>query len=108
MELEHTFNFNNPVEVTVIFRIPSDAGGRPKEFAGKASFLWEDVKCMEEYAHSDDWEGYKGDKFWIQLHNETTGKLVLGNYDSMTSHWRHFRNKYPIFVDRQEDNKEED
>lgn len=98
MDLEHNFNFNDPVEVTTIFRMP-EISGKPKEYSSKISFGWEDIKLVEEHAYADDWETYKGPKYWITLHHEPQGRLVLGSYMSMTEHWRHFRNRYPLFRD---------
>jgi len=103
MDIEHKFNFNDPVEVTAIFRIPGEAGGKPREYGGKLSFGWEDIKVIEENVYADDWENYKGDKFWIQLHNDPSGKLVLGNYHDMTRFWKQFRNRFPLFQERDEE-----
>lgn len=103
MEIDHAFNYNDPVEVTCIFRIAEPSGGKAKEYGGKVSFGWEDIKVVEEYPHIDDWESYRGDKCWIQLHNDPNAKLVLGSYQNMSSHWRNFRNKFPMFVERRDE-----
>jgi len=91
--IEHSFNFNDPLELTVIFRTENK-----DEFAAKHCYCWEDVRGIEEYPYPDDWKQYKGPKFWLNLHGAES-KLVYGEYQNMASHWRAFRNKYPLFVD---------
>jgi hypothetical protein len=101
MEIEQDYNFNDPVEVVEIFRIAGETG-KATEYSSKSSFLWEDLKLIEEYPYPDNWEKYSGEKYHIIL-NGLPPKLVLGSYHSMKMYWIMFRNSYPIFVDRQED-----
>jgi len=95
MDIEHGYNFNDPLETTTIFRMQDQEGW--KEFGGRFSFVWEDIKSLEEYPYIDDWLEYKGPKYWVELHDNPTPKLILGDYQNMFTYWRMFRNKYPIF-----------
>lgn len=117
------YNFNDPFEFTEIFRVithvvvkneddeeedhipfipekinPADM----REFSFKHSVGWEDIKAVKEYMHADDWStNNRGPKFYIRLQGKEEDTLVLGNYKSMVDHWRMFRNKYPLFVERE-------
>jgi len=69
MELDHTFNFNDPIEATAIFRAPNNSGGA-NEFGGHILFNWEDIKMVEEYMYPDDWVKYAGPKYFLTPCNQ--------------------------------------
>lgn len=94
MEIDHTFNFNDPVEVLMIFRTPNPTGGAPIEHSGEALFSWGDIKMIEAYMYTDDWNQHKGEKYFITLFNDPQSKLVLGSYKSMKTYWTMFLNKF--------------
>lgn len=113
------FNFNDPLEVTEVFRsakimtLPTkeeeeeeyqpeedNKFTKPvevKEFAFKHTLGWEDIKSVKEYMYPDDWRENRGPKYYLKVDYQQEEILVLGNYKSMTEHWRQFRNKYPLF-----------
>lgn len=97
-EIRQDFNFNDPVIATEIFRV-QDAQGASLEYGAKIAFGWEDVKCIESYPYPDNWKDYKGPKYYIQLQGYPAQKLILGDRDSILTHWTMFRNKYPLFHD---------
>lgn len=105
MDLNHEFNFNNPVEVTKIFRYRKNENEALQEYSCKASFCWEDVMYIEEYPYKDDWEKHRGSKYYVTLRSYSESLLVLGDYESMIQYWSDFRNKYPLYdgVDNRED-----
>lgn len=101
-------NYNDPVEVTEIFRVitipaPTEEEPKPetttKEYAHKLSFGWEGVKSIREYCYADDWTHYKGPKFHLRVDSNSEESLILGDYHAFYSHWRNFRNNYPLFVE---------
>lgn len=117
--MEENFNFNDPLELTEVFRTvnqlaigdiiigPEDEPefseeAKPrkpeiKEYAFKHCLGWEDVKSVKEYMYPDDWKEHKGPKFYLKVDGNADDIIVLGNYKSMTEHWRMFRNKYPLY-----------
>lgn len=104
MDIEHAFNFNDPIEVTEIFRFrEKERHGEVesetmKEFGSKAAFCWEDVMFIKDYPYTDDWKTYIGPKYWVKLRNYPENILILGDYESMYSYWMQFRNTYPLFT----------
>lgn len=98
MEIEHNLNFNNPLELTVIFRSENRHTKKTEEYGHKLAVGWENIKTVEEYAFKDDWELYKGEKYIIELYDNRESRLILGSYDTMINYWRQFRNEFPLFV----------
>lgn len=116
-------NYNDPIELTEIFRISTpvfknkeedplafekddedfvstlaNVDMKTEEYSMKTAILWEDIKSLKQYAYGDkDWRQLKGEKYYISLHNTNNDILVLGNYKSMLEHWKLFRNEYPVF-----------
>lgn len=98
--IEKDYNFNDPVEVTTIFREQvQDEDGNPvlEEYSSKCCFLWENLIGIEEYAHPDNWKKYPGDKFFIHLQPLGT-KLVFGNYQNTKKYFQMFRRACPTFI----------
>lgn len=94
--MNHTLDFNKPVEVTKVFKYRKTEEEQLEEFATKASFCWEDVMFIEEYPYKDDWKQYYGPKYYVSLRSYSECLLVLGEYESMLSYWTEFRTKHPI------------
>lgn len=116
-------NYNDPIEVTEIFRLPI-APPEPEdgedyspeirdiilrkqktqpeyeyeEYSLQRQICWEDIKTIRQYGYKDNWKNLKGEKFLIHLGFQQDEILVLGSYRNMCDHWRTFRNTYPIFV----------
>lgn len=103
MELEQDYNFNDPVEVTEIFRVRQDEKGPIEEFGSRSAFCWEDVTLIKNYAYPDDWRSYPGPKYYVKLRSYPESILVLGEYESMLLYWMMFRNMYPIYLPGEED-----
>jgi len=115
-------NFNDPIEVTEIFRISTpimkskeddplhfekdeedfistiaNAEMRTDEYSMKTAILWEDIRGLRQYCYNDnDWKQLRGEKYYINLVTSDRDVLVLGSYKSMLEHWKAFRNKYPL------------
>lgn len=115
-------NFNDPVEVTEIFRIATpvtknkeedplhfekedddfistmtNTEFKTEEYSMKTAILWEDIRGLKQYCYNDnDWKHLKGEKYYINVMNTDRDILVLGSYKSMLEHWKLFRNKYPL------------
>lgn len=120
-EFEQEENFNNPLIVTEVFRVPvAEAVQRQqepdsselitgelrsapevqvsaKEYGFRLSFGWEDVRAVGEYAYPDDWTAFKGPKHTILLAGKNNEILVLGDFEEMIKRWTAFRNKYPLY-----------
>lgn len=97
--VEKDYNFNDPVEVTSIFReqIKTEEGIETEEFSAKCCFLWENVVGIEEYAHPDNWVKYPGAKVFVHLQPLGT-KLLLGDYQNMKNYFRMYRRACPTFI----------
>lgn len=92
------FDFNLPEELIEIFRIPPGT-----EMGGKALITWESVKAVKEYPYIDDWEKYKGPKFYIDIHQDMNNMLVMGEYERFKNKWFKFRSKHRLFRTEDED-----
>lgn len=101
MEVQHDFNFNEPLELTEIFRFPVGEG-QNQEFTGKIYIGWEDIKLIKSYPFVDNWEENKGPKFYLFTHNHPEF-LILGDMDQLTAYWKAFRLKYPLFRSQEKD-----
>lgn len=97
MDIEHDYNFNDPVEVVKIFRYRKNEEEAMQEFGSRCTFCWEDVSGVEEYPFIDDWKKYTGSKYYIRLRSIAEPLLVFGDYDSVSKYWLMFRNKYPLY-----------
>lgn len=111
-------NYKEPFEVTEVFRIPvfkkedgehidpeydavmakiknttETKEQEYKEFAGKTWVCWEDIKSIREYAFTDDWKTYKGNKYVITFYGEPEGMVVYGDMYSIVEHWKEYKNK---------------
>lgn len=112
MELNHGINFNDPIEVTEIFRTSDkdkETGEQVQhEFGSRACFGWEDVMFVKEYPFDDTWEKYHGPKYYIRLRGYEEMLLVYGEYEVMFKYWTQFRNEYPMykFKPDEEDSKD--
>lgn len=115
-------NFNDPIEVTEIFRISTPAfkdkkvdfddsdeesdedfiqvlnpaNFKTEEYSMKTALLWEDIKCLKQYCYNDEWKTLKGEKFYITTTTSQHDLLVLGSYHNMLQYWKQFRNAYPL------------
>lgn len=101
-EIDQQFNFNDPVEVTEIFRVHNDNNPEERktyEYSGTTVIGWEDVKMIKQYPYPDDWKQLAGEKYYLSLHGYTNDLLILGSHKQMTLYWKAFRNTYPIFID---------
>lgn len=96
-EIQSMINFNDPLEVTQIFRIATPEG-KTVEHAIKVYFGWEDVKSIESYPYPDNWESYRGPKYYIVLQGAPDPKLVLGDMNTIVALWSAFRNTFPLFT----------
>lgn len=97
-DLQHSYNFNDPLELIEIFRATDNSGDtKLKEYSGKVSINWEDIKLVKEYPYEDNWETHKGEKFYLTLYNYPHDLLILGSYGAITKQRRILRNEYPIF-----------
>ena len=93
-------NYNDPLELTVVFRVADNPESPPKEYAAKIACLWEDVKLIEQYPYKDNWREFPGPKYYITLAGDAqTSRLVLGDYHNMVLHWLDLRRTYPLFPD---------
>lgn len=102
-DIEHGYNFNDPLVLTEVFRIRTtsvDEEGKiiedNAEYAARTLVTWEDVKLISQYVYPDDWKKYKGEKYHIYLHGADS-KLILGSFKDMETYWTMFRNAYPLF-----------
>lgn len=99
MDIEHNINFNDPVEVTEIFRFRDDSPEKILiEYGSKASFCWEDVMFIKDYCFPDDWKKYPGPKYNLKLRGHPENLLVHGDYFEILKYWTLFRNSYPLFI----------
>ncbi len=108
MEIDYTYNFNDPMSAIVIFRVPNTTGGPPTEYGGEMLFAWEDIKAIEQYVFPDDWIQHKGEKYYLTLYNDPNSKLVFGSFESMKTYWTMFRNKFGQFGDKQHTDEEDE
>jgi len=94
--LERDYNYNTPLELTEIFRMPNEEGIL-EERAAKFVIGWEDLRSIEQYIHPDNWINYKGEKYYIVL-SFGQPKLIYGSYNEIKQYWTTMREKYPLFV----------
>ena len=95
-------NFNKPLELTEVFRVPNPTlpNGKPVEYAARISILWEDIKAIAEYPYPDDWETYKGEKYTVLFnYPQKESALILGSRATIIEYWTEFREKYPLFIE---------
>jgi hypothetical protein len=116
-------NFNDPIELTEIFRISTpivkdkeqdplhfekddedfistltSTEFKTEEYSMKTAVLWEDIKSLRQYCYNDnDWKHLKGEKYYVNVISCEREILVLGSYKSMFEHWKLFRNEYPMY-----------
>jgi len=93
-------NYNDPIELTAVYRTRDGKHGPVSEHGGKIAVRWEDIKVVEEYVYTDDWVKFNGPKYCVVLENEADPqpRVILGNYRSMVEHWTNFRRSCPLFV----------
>lgn len=94
-EIEDDFDFNAPVELTEVFRVPDDQNTM-QEYGAKCMFGWEDVRMVEQYAFPDNWQIYPGEKFYVTL-GFGNPKLFLGSYQEFRKYWNALRYNFPLF-----------
>ena len=99
-KMDYSFNFNDPVSAFSVFRVKGRGENGEQttdEYGGMISFLWDDIKTIEQYPYPDDWERYKGEKYYLELKNSYKGnsRIILGSYENMLKYWTMFKNKYP-------------
>jgi len=109
-------NFNNPIELVEIFRVPNEPETNPwderdpmlhtekkeityNEYSSKTCVGWERILAIKEYPYEDSWKKFKGPKYWVTIDGSSELMLVYGSYDDMKTYWFKFRNNYPIFSD---------
>lgn len=118
MSPDNNYNFNDPLDLTVIFREPiyekgdKDEMELPQELAdelgiqtmtskvtgyneysGNISILWRDIMCIKSYPYKDNWKQFKGDKFYVGCYNLENDYLVFGDLRQMKEYWTVFRRK---------------
>ena len=97
MELQHDYNYNDPLELRELFKV-TQTDGTSQEYSGLTTICWEDIRFIDQYFYPDNWKDYPGEKFYLMLTNYPTPKLILGSYENITRYWKQMRNEYPIFV----------
>lgn len=90
-------NYNDPIEVVHVFWQEDKILGRT-EYGVKVSFLWEDLRKLEEYAYPDNWVTYKGPKCTVILEGEAQGRVILSDYITIKQHWTNYRRSCPVYV----------
>lgn len=98
--VEQNYNYNTPLELTEIHRTPKPDGGM-EELAAKFVIGWEEIRMIEQYAYKDDWSTYKGEKYFL-ITTLSQPKLILGSYSEIKQYWTNMRERYPLFVQREQ------
>lgn len=104
--MKHKINYNDPVGLQEIFRYREKDSefSEIHELSMTVWVGWEDIKSIEEYPYEDTWQRFPGPKYSVRLQGHDGARLVLGDIDELLDCWREFRNLYPLYSDKDEDN----